>query len=362
MPKNGMLARISLALAAAAALATVAVSAAGAARTRHDTQRRGQHVRRPARQRVDPARHVEPRHHASTDPRARAARAAASRRSRTRRSTSARATLRSARSPRPAQLLPDPVGALRYGRHLPHPRRQRPAQHDRLGAREDLPRQDHLLERQGDQGAQPGHELPHTAITTVHRDSASGTTYNFTDYLSKASSVQEQGRHGHVPVTGRAHSTQATRQQRRRQRGRATRTARSATSTSTTASRRHLTVHARSRTGRAATSPRRSARSSAAAQARHEARTPTARSRSSTRRAPASTTGRTRSPPTRTSTSRRSRSRPRRSRSSSPGRSRPGRRTRRRTIFVPLPSGVVTFDKKQIKRSPRDRGESRAGQ
>ena len=33
----------------------------------------------------------------------------------------------------------------------------------------------------------PGVSIPHTAITTVHRDSSSGTTYNFTDYLSKAS-------------------------------------------------------------------------------------------------------------------------------------------------------------------------------
>jgi phosphate transport system substrate-binding protein len=33
-----------------------------------------------------------------------------------------------------------------------------------------------------------GVTIPHTAITTVHRDSSSGTTYNFTDYLSSVSS------------------------------------------------------------------------------------------------------------------------------------------------------------------------------
>ena len=33
----------------------------------------------------------------------------------------------------------------------------------------------------------PGVSIPSTPITTVHRDSASGTTYNFTDYLSSAS-------------------------------------------------------------------------------------------------------------------------------------------------------------------------------
>jgi phosphate transport system substrate-binding protein len=32
-----------------------------------------------------------------------------------------------------------------------------------------------------------GVSIPHTAITTVHRDSSSGTTYNFTDYLSHVS-------------------------------------------------------------------------------------------------------------------------------------------------------------------------------
>lgn len=34
-----------------------------------------------------------------------------------------------------------------------------------------------------------GVSIPHTAITTVHRDSSSGTTYNFTDYLSHVSAT-----------------------------------------------------------------------------------------------------------------------------------------------------------------------------
>jgi phosphate transport system substrate-binding protein len=36
-------------------------------------------------------------------------------------------------------------------------------------------------------GANPGVKLPSTAIATIHRSDESGTTFNFTDYLSKAS-------------------------------------------------------------------------------------------------------------------------------------------------------------------------------
>jgi phosphate transport system substrate-binding protein len=38
-----------------------------------------------------------------------------------------------------------------------------------------------------------GVSIPHTPITTVHRDSASGTTYNFTDYLSHVSPTWKSG-------------------------------------------------------------------------------------------------------------------------------------------------------------------------
>ena len=40
------------------------------------------------------------------------------------------------------------------------------------------------MERPGDQEAQQGHNLPGTSITVVHRSDGSGTTFNFTDYLS----------------------------------------------------------------------------------------------------------------------------------------------------------------------------------
>ncbi len=54
------------------------------------------------------------------------------------------------------QLRADPLGARRNGRDL-QPRRQSPApEPDRLGARPDLPGQDHELERPGDQEAQQG--------------------------------------------------------------------------------------------------------------------------------------------------------------------------------------------------------------
>ena len=45
----------------------------------------------------------------------------------------------------------------------------------------------------------PGKNLPSTAITVVHRSDGSGTTYNFTDYLSHVSPhLEEAGRHGHL--------------------------------------------------------------------------------------------------------------------------------------------------------------------
>ena len=54
---------------------------------------------------------------------------------------------------------------------------------------QDLHGQDHEVERQGDQEAQPEEEriFPSTSITVVHRSDSSGTTFNFTDYLSHTS-------------------------------------------------------------------------------------------------------------------------------------------------------------------------------
>ena len=49
-----------------------------------------------------------------------------------------------------------------------------------------------------------GVNLPNTSITVVHRSDGSGTTYNFTDYLSHVSGgLEVAGRHGHVPSAGR---------------------------------------------------------------------------------------------------------------------------------------------------------------
>ena len=72
------------------------------------------------------------------------------------------------------------------------------------GAREDLSRQDHELERPGDQEAQPGRRTcPTQQITVVHRSDGSGTTYNFTDYLSR-SARRGSPRSGRAPrSTGR---------------------------------------------------------------------------------------------------------------------------------------------------------------
>ena len=82
------------------------------------------------------------------------------------------------------RLRPDPVGARRRPDHL-QPRRACPnnLQHHRPCAREHLPRQDHEVERPGDQGAEPEANLPRPKITPVYRSDGSGTSYNFTDYL-----------------------------------------------------------------------------------------------------------------------------------------------------------------------------------
>jgi phosphate transport system substrate-binding protein len=43
------------------------------------------------------------------------------------------------------------------------------------------------VERPGDRRRQPGPDLPALAIRIVHRADASGTTFNFVNYLSKVS-------------------------------------------------------------------------------------------------------------------------------------------------------------------------------
>ena len=66
--------------------------------------------------------------------------------------------------------------------------RARAAQAHRPGARRHLPRQDHEVERPGDRGAEPGRALPDAAIAVVRRADGSGTSFIFTNYLSKVNS------------------------------------------------------------------------------------------------------------------------------------------------------------------------------
>ena len=59
---------------------------------------------------------------------------------------------------------------------------------DGRDARQDIPGRDHRLGRRGDQAAQSqASSFRAEAITVVHRSDGSGTTFNFTNYLSKVS-------------------------------------------------------------------------------------------------------------------------------------------------------------------------------
>ena len=85
-------------------------------------------------------------------------------------------------------LRADPVGAVGDVDHVQPAGPQLHAAPHWPDHRQHLPRQDHDLERRGDQGGQPGTcSLPDTKITPVYRSDNSGTTYNFTDYLSAVS-------------------------------------------------------------------------------------------------------------------------------------------------------------------------------
>ena len=93
-------------------------------------------------------------------------------------------------------------------------RRDRAAQADRPGARRYLPRQDHALVGSGAQARSiPSCGLPDAPIAVVHRSDGSGTTFNFTDYLSKVSPEWKQrGRRRHCSFAGRpAPARRATR-------------------------------------------------------------------------------------------------------------------------------------------------------
>jgi phosphate transport system substrate-binding protein len=60
-----------------------------------------------------------------------------------------------------------------------------PDQADRPGAGRHLPGQDHQVERRGADGLNPGVPLPDAGIAVVRRADGSGTSFIFTNYLSK---------------------------------------------------------------------------------------------------------------------------------------------------------------------------------
>jgi phosphate transport system substrate-binding protein len=70
-----------------------------------------------------------------------------------------------------------------------------------------LSRQDHQVGRRGDRQAQPEAEAAEEAITVVRRADGSGTTFNFTDYLSQGQpGLEDQGRLRHRGASGRSAS------------------------------------------------------------------------------------------------------------------------------------------------------------
>ena len=86
--------------------------------------------------------------------------------------------------PRP---VPDGHGRHRAGRE-PRGRQAGRARARRPDARQDLPRRDQEVERPGDREAQSrASSCPSQAIAVVHRSDGSGTTFNFTNYLSEVS-------------------------------------------------------------------------------------------------------------------------------------------------------------------------------
>ena len=89
------------------------------------------------------------------------------------------------------------------GDRLQPPRASGPAQADGPRDREHLPRQDQEVERPGDPAAQPGRNPPATGITVIHRSDGSGTTYNFTEYLTRSARPGRRRSARARPSTGR---------------------------------------------------------------------------------------------------------------------------------------------------------------
>ncbi len=86
-----------------------------------------------------------------------------------------------------ATVASDPMGARGHGRHVQHPQSRRAAQADGRDSREHLPRQHQAWNATGDQQAESQPQPAEHDITPVFRSDGSGTSYNFTDYLSAVS-------------------------------------------------------------------------------------------------------------------------------------------------------------------------------
>ena len=94
----------------------------------------------------------------------------------------------------------------------------------RSDARPDLPRQDHQWDDPAIKKLNPNLKLPSTAIVVVHRSDGSGTTFIFTDYLSKVSpdwkSNVGASTVGRMASRHRRQGQRGRRQQRRQTEGR----------------------------------------------------------------------------------------------------------------------------------------------
>ena len=136
-------------------------------------------------------------------------------------------------------LRPDPVGLLGHLDPLQRQRRRLRPQADRPDHRRHLPRQDQEVERQAHPRDQQGRQAARTrSIVPICRSDGSGTSYNFTDYLSQVSkAVQDADRQGHaadLPGRRRREGQLGRRRQARTRRRAASPTSTSPTRTRTT--------------------------------------------------------------------------------------------------------------------------------
>ena len=212
MPRNGKLVRITLALAAVAARRSPRGGYAPARRPPRarsaPRERRGQHVRRAARARSgsgpvqSAARDSQLNYSAVGSGGGVAA------------ITSRTVDFGASDAPLRRQFTDlhgvrsDPLGARGDRASSTTCPARRTSEHDRAGAREDLPGQDHEVERPGDQEAQPGHEPARarrsrssTALTARARRTTSPTTSRRVSQTWKRRSAQAPRSTGR-PATG----------------------------------------------------------------------------------------------------------------------------------------------------------------